>query len=288
LHPVAFVVPTPWGDLPFYAYGLSLGVGLVAAWYLARASAKRLNTDGEAMALPVAVAAFGAIIVSWLGRGLLEALGGGGPDGFGFHGGAFSGPFALAGALGAAALLARRMELPVARTLDALAPSVALAYTADALGHYLHGTAFGLLLPEGAPELVRQLGTFPRWVLSGDRLGSPAYLHHLLHFSERMTSEAAASLPVHPVQLYDVALGAFVGAAAFASARPSVRAGTLASLVACALAAGHLVIDRFRFHPPEPQLFGARVTTWLVVLVLGAGALAFIRQARRPATAAEG
>src|SRR5688572_12592353 len=34
MHPVLFTIPTPWGDLPIYSYGVMLGTSLIVAWYL--------------------------------------------------------------------------------------------------------------------------------------------------------------------------------------------------------------------------------------------------------------
>ncbi len=279
MHPVVFVLPTPWGEIPFYAYGLALGAGLVAAWYLARASARRLGEDPDVMAAPFAAAALAAIVLGGLG-GWLRATIVGVPAPTGFHGEAFSGPFALAGALASAALLAHRRGLPVVRVLDALAPCLALAYVADAAGHYLHGTEFGVLLPDGAPGLLESLGTFPRWVLPGDRLGAPAYVHHLAHYADRMPADAAASLPVHPTQLYDAALGALVAAVAFASTRSGRLLSRLAPAVAASLALAHLLVDRVRERPAEPAWLGIDLSAFLLVAVVAASALALVRRAR--------
>jgi phosphatidylglycerol:prolipoprotein diacylglycerol transferase len=281
VHPVVFVLPTPWGEVLFYAYGLALGAGLVGAWYLARRTAARLGEDAERVGGPFVAAALSAIAAGWLGRGLLAAVDGG-AGAFGFDGAALSGPFALAGALGGAALAARRAGRSAGRTLDALAPCLALAFAADALGHYLHGTGFGALLPEGAPAWLERLGTFPRWSLPGDRLGSPAYLDHLQRFAERMDPDVDASLPVHPVQLYALALGGAVAATASLRARPSLAAGALAPAVAAALAAGELLLDRLRAHATE------RASTWALVAVLACSALAFARITRRSRAAARG
>ena len=34
MFPVLFVIPTPWGELPVYSYGVLLGTSLLVAWYL--------------------------------------------------------------------------------------------------------------------------------------------------------------------------------------------------------------------------------------------------------------
>jgi phosphatidylglycerol:prolipoprotein diacylglycerol transferase len=81
------------------------------------------------------------------------------------------------------------------------------------IGCYLFGCDFGTRLPEGAPEWLKNLGTFPHWapgtVDNGD--GAPAYLRHMDEFHGTplgsIITKTNASLPVHPTQIYESLVG---------------------------------------------------------------------------------
>jgi phosphatidylglycerol:prolipoprotein diacylglycerol transferase len=78
----------------------------------------------------------------------------------------------------------------------------------------LFGCDFGKRLPDGAPQWLKTLGTFPHWaagtLASGD--GSPAYVRHLEIYRgtpfEADLLRANASFPVHPTQVYESLVGA--------------------------------------------------------------------------------
>jgi phosphatidylglycerol---prolipoprotein diacylglyceryl transferase len=267
VHPVVVSVPTPWGSIPLYAYGIALGAGLVVSWYVALAAARRLGSDGDEVARPFLAALLGATIAGVLGDAIVEGMRG--TDGaFALHGGAFSGPFALVGAVTAGTLGARRAGGDPWRLADVAAPCLGVLYAANAVGHYLHGSAFGRLLSSGAPGFLRALGTFPRWELPGDRIGSPAYVHHLLAFPEEMFGRAAESMPVHPVQLYDALLGAAVAMIAYHRVRPETPQRRVFPLAAGAIGSGHLFLDGVRHLPPGAPELGLYGSQWLMVAVV--------------------
>ena len=33
MHPILFTIPTPWGQLPIWSYGVMLGLSMIVAWY---------------------------------------------------------------------------------------------------------------------------------------------------------------------------------------------------------------------------------------------------------------
>ena len=33
MHPILFKIPTPWGELPIWSYGVMLGLSMIVAWY---------------------------------------------------------------------------------------------------------------------------------------------------------------------------------------------------------------------------------------------------------------
>src|SRR5437868_15077404 len=76
------------------------------------------------------------------------------------------------------------------------------------IGCYLFGCDFGKPLPPGAPDWLKSMGTFPHWgegtLLHGS--GSPAWVQHVQH--KVLDFDSAASLPVHPTQVYEPLVGA--------------------------------------------------------------------------------
>lgn len=121
---------------------------------------------------------------------------------------------ALVGFALGAALAARRLTLDPARTLDRLAPSLGLLVLFGRLGCFLEGCDFGAVT--GVPWAVR----YPA--------GSHAWSHHLATGLVHATD--AASLPVHPAQLYDAAVGlAMIGVALWAGWQWQRRRGLSAT-----------------------------------------------------------
>jgi phosphatidylglycerol:prolipoprotein diacylglycerol transferase len=163
---------------------------LVALAYSVR-SARRSGLDSRSMYWAVTCAILGGL---WGGNllGLLVHGWQGGPlallnfwqGGKSWYGGALVG--GLAGGL-----FFHYRKLPVLAYADASMPAVALGYSVGRLGCFLNGDDFGTL--SHLPWAV----TYPP--------GTEAYSDHLIR--GWITSDAAASLPIHPVQLYASLLG---------------------------------------------------------------------------------
>jgi hypothetical protein len=43
MHPVLFSIPTPWGAIPIYSYGVMLGSSLLFAWYFIMYMGKKIE-----------------------------------------------------------------------------------------------------------------------------------------------------------------------------------------------------------------------------------------------------
>jgi phosphatidylglycerol---prolipoprotein diacylglyceryl transferase len=92
----------------------------------------------------------------------------------------------LIGATLAGVIYVRWKGLPVWKTADALAPSIALGYVFGRMGCLLNGCCFGRV--SNVPWAIRFPNQSPAWDQQ--------------HF-EHLVGEYTSSLPVHPTQIYD-------------------------------------------------------------------------------------
>ena len=63
MHPVLLSIPTPWGAIPIYSYGVMLGSSLLLAWYFIMYMGKRIEGyNRELLASCFTWTAVGAIV----------------------------------------------------------------------------------------------------------------------------------------------------------------------------------------------------------------------------------
>ncbi|MBT8451288.1 MAG: prolipoprotein diacylglyceryl transferase [Deltaproteobacteria bacterium] len=219
MHPVLFSIPTPWGAIPIYSYGVMLGSSLLFAWYYIMYMGKRVEGyNRELLASCFTWTAVGAIVGarllyiftnldsydsfgSWfdLRSGGLVAYGG------------FLGGFATALAFW------RLKKIPLLPFADIAAPTLASGLMLTRVGCYLYGCDYGRPLRESAPGWLGSAGTFPKWdsdaypAFACDQTinGSPAYQHHLQEYPDLMV-DRLSSLAVHPTQIYESIAGLFL------------------------------------------------------------------------------
>jgi phosphatidylglycerol:prolipoprotein diacylglycerol transferase len=218
MHPILLKIPLPgwklpwFGELhsiPIHSYGVMLGLSLVVGWYLTLGLAEKDGMPKETMANCYVVTAISAVVMSrvlyfvtnpdefksfWelfaLWRGGLVAYGG-----------------FLGGFLGSYVYL-RRNKVPLLPWADVATPSLASGLLLTRIGCYLFGCDFGKPLSDGAPKWLKSLGTFPHWAegtIPRGGTGSPAWLQHYAH--NLVSADSAASLPVHPTQIYESVVG---------------------------------------------------------------------------------
>ena len=184
-----------------------LGMSLVVGWYLTLPLAEKDGLPKETMANCYVVTALAAIAGS---RVLYIVTN---PDEFKSiwdlfalrNGGLVAYGGFIGGLLGSWAFLAPKKIRLLAWADDAV-PSLASGLLITRIGCYLFGCDFGKRLPDGAPQWLRALGTFPHWaagtLASGE--GSPAYVRHLdVYRGTPMESDLIrmnTSFPVHPTQ----------------------------------------------------------------------------------------
>ena len=185
-----------WGPFSVPAWGFFFGLALIggAASTLVRATRAGLEraTTTSALLFGVLFGLVGARVAFALGHldtehGLASLFGNSEYAGLEIAGGV---PFALIG-VG----LAFGRDRAVLSFLDALSPALGAGVLLTRLGCYLEGCDFGVPLRDASGWLAR-LGTFPAQ--------SPAWVKHVVE--RDLSPSAAASLPVHPTQLYE-ALG---------------------------------------------------------------------------------
>ncbi len=226
MHPILFRLPVPsWGEVPIYTWGVMLGVSLIVGWYLTLGLAERDGMPREMLANCYVITALAAL----LGARLLFVASN--PESFDGIGSMFEvrsgGMVAYGGMVGgvlASAAYLRWKGFPLLPWADVAAPSIAVGLFFTRIGCYLYGCDFGTRLEPTASTTLQRLGTFPQWpegtVEQGE--GSPAWAHHVTQ--EWVAPGAGTSLPVHPTQLYEAAIGlALLGALLWLRRRQSFR-----------------------------------------------------------------
>jgi phosphatidylglycerol:prolipoprotein diacylglycerol transferase len=187
-------------------FGLCLCCGIILAGYLIFRSARSVPLPRDTTALRISGALLGGLFGARLGYWLLiDGSSTGWRDIANFrHGGLLGFGAYLGGALATVCII-REDWRTLARWLDHITKPLLLGIAITRVGCYLEGSDFGRPLPTGASPLLVALGTFPRWQgVSGDSyFGSPAWANQVAHWG--LSTDATVSLPVHPVQLYEVA-----------------------------------------------------------------------------------
>ncbi len=165
MHPILFTIPTPWGAIPIYSYGVMLGSSLLFAWYFLMYVGKRVeNFDRELLASCFTWTAVGAIVgarllyvftnfdsfdsfASWfdLRSGGLVAYGG------------FLGGFLTAWAFW------RMRKMSLLPFADLAVPTLGSGLMLTRIGCYLYGCDYGRPLGADAPGWLARAGTFPKW-----------------------------------------------------------------------------------------------------------------------------
>jgi phosphatidylglycerol:prolipoprotein diacylglycerol transferase len=268
MHPVLFQVPTPWGGTYIYSYGVMLGLSLIIGWqFVMYYGARKQGLDKEVLSNCYLVTALSAIVGSrvlyivtnldsfespakWfdLRSGGLVAYGG-----------------FLGGAIGAAVFL-RIKRVSFLAFADAAAPALAAGLSCTRIGCYLYGCDFGKRLSETAPGWLKSLGTFPRWDQFGERLhGSPAWLHHVQLYD--LSRSVSHSYPVHPTQLYEVAIGLVLLAVAIVVWMRRRFRGQVLLTLTIGYAAWRFVLEYLRDDPERGEAFGFS-TSQLISLAL--------------------
>ena len=183
-------------------------------------------------------------------------------DGSGFYG-AF-----LGGALGIA-LTAWLKKLPVLRAVDLVSSTVPLGFAVGKIGCFLAGCCYGLPTP------------------SGVRFAKGSLCYVTQRGKGLIPASAESSLPVHPIQLYDMIFGFSLFAATWALQRRSKRSGEVFSASLVGYSVYRFIIEFFR-DDPDCYTFGSSSLrdsqyTAIVIFVVASAAWVWLRLRKGPA-----
>lgn len=255
-----------------YSYGVALAVSLGLAWVWMQRWARRENRPETEVGLAFVAAALAGLIGARL---LYVAVNPdevrGVRDVFAFSRGGLALYGAWWGGWFGSWWQLRKTPTTLWRFGDAAAPAIAGGLALTRVGCYLYGSDFGRVLPDGAPAWLARLGTFPRWsgaVSPPGGAGSPAWLEHVR--GHGLPATAAASFPVHPTQLYEVALALGLVALAW-RIRPRF-AGERLLVLAFVDAAARFGLETLRDDPDRGVVWLGTSPRW--GLTLGAVVLA--------------
>lgn len=196
-----FEIPIPFigKSIPVYAYGLMLMVGFLAALYVARMRAKSEGISPEHITDLGIYTIFAGIAGGRLfyviqnfdvyKGNLIDVLkiyqGG-----LVFYGGLIAAIIALISIL-------RIKKLPILKTMDIIALSLAIGLVFGRIGCFLNGCCWGDICN---PNLLWAV-QFPKTIDVHNLIdGSPAFLHHLEEGLVSLSDKY--SLSIHPTQLY--------------------------------------------------------------------------------------
>ena len=196
-----FEIPIPFigKSIPVYAYGFMMMLGLLAALYVARMRAKSEGISRERIT-DLGIYA----ILAGIGGGRLFYV----IQNFGVYKGnlidilkIYQGGLVFYGGLIAAIIaimsILRIKKLPVLKTLDIIALSLAIGLVFGRIGCFLNGCCWGDICN---PDLLWAV-QFPRTIDVHNMIdGSPAFLYHLEEGLVDLSDKH--SLPIHPTQLY--------------------------------------------------------------------------------------
>ncbi|HVZ86519.1 MAG TPA: prolipoprotein diacylglyceryl transferase family protein [Polyangia bacterium] len=164
----------------------------------------------------------------------------------------------------AAAIYLHAARQPLAPFFDRVAVGVGLTFALVRTGCFLAGCDYGL--PTAHAWGVR----FP-----------PGSLAALDHARRGFVPRGSPSLPVHPTELYEAALGLVAAALAAIPIARGHRDGRAFALVIATYAAGRFAIELVRGDQDRGRALGLSTAQWVSIAVLSAMLAAWLRRRRR-------
>ncbi|MEZ4288722.1 MAG: prolipoprotein diacylglyceryl transferase [Polyangiales bacterium] len=290
MHPILFHIPTPWGAVPIYSYGVMLGTSLLFGWYFIMWAGKKTeNFNRELLANTFTVAAISAIVGSrilyvltnldeYQTIGQMFQIRSGGLVAYGGFIGGFLGSW----------VYLRMKKVPLAPWADLVAPTLGSGLMITRLGCYLYGCDYGKPLQDDAPAFLKHLGTFPKWdMTTGPKLacdqtinGSPAFQHHLYAYADKMIGRTD-SLPVHPTQLYESLAGLVLFVVGVWVLNHRKFRGQVFIVVSALYSIWRFFIEMLRDDPERGAAFGFSTSQLIAMAILPVCAFAYVMLKKR-------
>jgi phosphatidylglycerol---prolipoprotein diacylglyceryl transferase len=275
MHPVLFALPTPWGAQPIYSYGVMLGISLILGWQIMMTLGKRSGLGSGALGDLYLTAAITGLLGAralyvWVNREEFASIG----QWFDLRGGGLVAYGGFLGGFLGAAVHARVVRLPLLKVADAATPAIALGLFFTRIGCYLYGCDFGTRLSDSAPDWLAHLGRFPHWNEAEYGLrGSPAFLHHVNAYG--LAQEASLSFPVHPVQLYEAAIGLALTVVAFSLFRRRAFEGQTLLAFTVAYGIARFLLEYLRDDPERGSVFGFSTSQFISLALVPLAAIGY-------------
>lgn len=248
-----------WGDLFIPTYGVLLAIAFLTALWLAGRlgrsvglSTERIMDIGLIAALSgIAGAKLAMFLFDWdyysahpsqiFSLGTLQAAG------------VFQGGLILA--LIVSIWYMGRKRMPVLRTMDVFAPSIALGHAIGRVGCFVAGCCWG------APTHLPWAVTFTSQE-SHDRFGTPI------------------NIPLHPSQLYESGAELVIMAALIWMFRRPHRDGSIVAWYLVLYSVVRFLVEFVRNHE-QSLVWGLSLTQWISLATLAAGAAMLLRARQR-------
>jgi phosphatidylglycerol:prolipoprotein diacylglycerol transferase len=258
-----------------------LGVSLILGWQIMMALGKRTGASGNMLAdLYLTTAITGLIgaraLYVWTHGEEFASFG----QWFDLRGGGLVAYGGFIGGFTGAAVHARIAKVSLLRIGDAATPAITLGVFFTRLGCYLYGCDFGTRLSETAPRWLAMLGRFPHWDEAQHGLrGSPAYLHHVSVYG--LPRDADFSFPVHPVQLYEGALGLALAFFAFKLFKRRAFDGQLFLGFTVVYGVSRFLLEYLRDDPERGEIVGFSTSQFISLLIVPMAAIGYSVLRRR-------
>jgi phosphatidylglycerol---prolipoprotein diacylglyceryl transferase len=265
MRPVLFRIPLPWGDdsIPVHSYGLMIVLGFLLAAHVANRESRRRGMPDFIYDLGLVMLLSGLVggrvfyyIENWeekyAGESFLELFkiwkGG-----LVFYGGAF------AGCVGGI-LYCWKKKLPILACMDMAAIGAPIGMAFGRLGCFLNGCCFGTICDPASPIGL----VFPTDSPAGEAQRLEGILTH----------SASATLPVHPIQLYQAAHDFLLaGILLWYLRRDSAPRGAGMPLLFTLYGVGRFCLEGLRDDNP-PVLLGLTISQTLsIALVVTFGSI---------------
>ncbi|MBN2530764.1 MAG: prolipoprotein diacylglyceryl transferase [Deltaproteobacteria bacterium] len=291
MHPVLFTIPGI--NLPIHAYGVMLGISIVAGWFMTMYFGKQSLPATELKRLILVSAACAlvgarllAVITEWSHLNFDHPLkllipGHTGLVAYGGFMGGFLGAW----------VYTRKHPLSLADFADAATPSLALGLGITRIGCFLYGCDYGRPIFDTAPTWLKTLGIqFPNWEsrFANDvafahhaalQKGAPAFWHHV--HDGLVQSDATTSLPVYPAQLVS-SLNGFIlfGLLLLLKNRFSTK-GHLFLFFVMYYGFTRTLIEFIRGDSGRGVIFNLTTSQWIGMLSCVAAAIIFLTSKKR-------